>query len=84
VAVAHKLRSRGAVIAFHDPHVASWNLDGEDLKRVPDLHTALHDCDVAVLLQAHAAYDLPAVAATAPLLLDTRGRLPQTDHVEVL
>jgi nucleotide sugar dehydrogenase len=84
VAVAHKLRSRGALISFHDPYVTSWNLDGEDLKRVPDLHAALREADVAVLLQAHTAYDLPALAGTAPLLLDTRGRLPHTPTVEVL
>ncbi len=84
VPVAAKLRSRGAVVSFHDPHVVSWNLDGEELKRVPDLHDALRACDVAVLLQPHSGYDLDAVARLAPLVLDTRGRLPHADNVEHL
>jgi nucleotide sugar dehydrogenase len=84
VPVAQKLGTRGAVLSFHDPHVGSWNVDGEELKRVPDLGAALHGCDVAVLLQAHASYDLPALVATAPLILDTRGRLPRAGNVEVL
>lgn len=84
VPVAHKIAGRGGVVSFHDPHVTSWNVDGEELKRVPDLDAALRGCDVAVLLQAHTSYDLPALAATAPLLLDTRGRLPRADNVEIL
>jgi UDP-N-acetyl-D-mannosaminuronate dehydrogenase len=84
VPVAQKLRARGGVVRFHDPHVRGWHIDGEELKRVPDLDAALRGCDVAVLLQAHASYDLPALAAAAPILLDTRGRLAKTDTVEHL
>jgi nucleotide sugar dehydrogenase len=84
VPVAAKIAARGGVVSFHDPHVSAWRVDGEELKRVPELDAALRDCDVAVLLQAHASYDLPALAAAAPLVLDTRGRLPRTDNVEVL
>jgi nucleotide sugar dehydrogenase len=84
VPVAQKLRARGGVVRFHDPHVPGWHIDGEELKRVPDLDAALRGCDVAVLLQAHASYDLPALAAAAPILLDTRGRLAKTDTVEHL
>ena len=84
VPVAHKIAGRGGLVSFHDPYVTTWNLDGEELKRVPDLDAALRGCDVAVLLQAHTSYDLPALTAAAPLLLDTRGRLPRADNVEVL
>jgi UDP-N-acetyl-D-glucosamine dehydrogenase len=84
VPVAHKIAARGGVVWFHDPHVTSWNVDGEELKRVPDLDAALRGCDVAVLLQAHSSYDLTALASTAPLVLDTRGRLPRAENVEVL
>jgi nucleotide sugar dehydrogenase len=84
VPVAAKLAARGGVVSFHDPHVSSWRVDGEELKRVPDLDAALRGCDVAVLLQAHSDYDLDALTAAAPLVLDTRGRAPRTANVEVL
>jgi UDP-N-acetyl-D-glucosamine dehydrogenase len=84
VPVAQKIRSRGGLISFHDPRVAAWNVEGEQLKRVEDLDAALASCDVAVLLQTHAEYDLAALAATAPLVLDTRGRVPRTSTVETL
>jgi nucleotide sugar dehydrogenase len=84
VPLAAKIRSRGGVVSFHDPHVPHWNVDGEELKRVPDLDAALRGCDVAVLLQAHSSYDLDALARLAPRVLDTRGRLPHTGNVEHL
>ncbi len=84
VPVAEKLRSHGAVVSYHDPHVAAWRLGGEELKRVPDLDEALAAADVVVLLQRHASYDLDAVTRGAKLLLDTRGQLPDATHVEHL
>lgn len=84
VPVAEKLRSRGAVVAYHDPHVPVWQLGADELKRVPDLDDALHGADIVVLLQPHAGYDLPAIARIAPLVLDTRGRIPDAPNVEHL
>jgi nucleotide sugar dehydrogenase len=85
--VARKLRARGAAVAFHDPHVPSWQVDGTDVPRAADLDAAVAAADLVILLQAHRDYDLPAIAATARLLLDTRGALPRTpaaSHIETL
>jgi nucleotide sugar dehydrogenase len=85
--VARKLRARGAAVAFHDPHVPSWQVDGTDVPRAADLDAAVAAADLVILLQAHRDYDLPAIAATARLLLDTRGVLPRTPataHIETL
>jgi nucleotide sugar dehydrogenase len=85
--VARKLRARGAAVAFHDPHVPSWQVDGTDVPRAADLDAAVAAADLVILLQAHRDYDLPAIAATARLLLDTRGALPRTPataHIETL
>ncbi|MFF8726487.1 nucleotide sugar dehydrogenase [Streptomyces sp. NPDC015171] len=73
--VARLLREREADIAFHDPHVPRWSLDGVAVPRVEDLPAALREHDLTILLQDHSAYDLPAVADTARLLFDTRGRI---------
>ncbi|MEU6665062.1 nucleotide sugar dehydrogenase [Streptomyces sp. NPDC046727] len=73
--VARLLREREADIAFHDPHVPLWSVDGVTVPRVGDLPAALRAYDLTILLQDHSAYDLPALADTARLLFDTRGRI---------
>jgi len=37
------------------------------------LDTALADCDLAVIVTAHAELDVPAVIEGAPILVDFRG-----------
>jgi nucleotide sugar dehydrogenase len=81
--VARLLREREAVVAFHDPRVPRWSVDGIDVPRVGDLTAALGEYDLTILLQDHSAYDLTALADTARLLFDTRGRIHRPD-VEVL
>jgi UDP-N-acetyl-D-mannosaminuronate dehydrogenase len=85
--IARKLRARGADVAFHDPYVPSWQVDGEDVPRAGDLAAAVAAADLVILLQAHQDYDLPGIAATARLLLDTRGvipAMPAASHIETL
>jgi UDP-N-acetyl-D-glucosamine dehydrogenase len=85
--IARKLRARGAAVAYHDPHVPSWPVDGQEVSRAADLPAAVAAADLVILLQAHQDYDLPELAATARLLLDTRGvvpRGPAAAHVETL
>lgn len=71
--LAALLGDAGATVLVHDPLLPHWSPAGTDAVPVSDLATALSDCDIAVLLQAHAAFDLSAIAAAAPQLLDTRG-----------
>jgi nucleotide sugar dehydrogenase len=85
--IARRLRARGAAVAYHDPYVPSWPVDGQDVPRAADLEAAVAAADLVILLQAHRDYDLPGIAATARLLLDTRGALPRTpaaSHIETL
>jgi len=85
--IARKLRARGAAVAYHDPYVPSWQVDGQDVPRAADLPAAVADADLVILLQAHQDYDLPGLAATARLVLDTRGVIPRTPaapHIETL
>src|SRR5215472_11293038 len=85
--IARKLRARGAQVSYHDPYVPGWQVDGEAVPRVADLHTAVAAADLVILLQAHQDYDLALIARTARLLLDTRGVVPKTavaPHVEGL
>jgi UDP-N-acetyl-D-glucosamine dehydrogenase len=82
--IARKLRARGAQVSYHDPYVPAWQVDAQDVPRVCDLRAAMAAADLVVLLQAHQDYDLEQIAATAPLLLDTRGVVPAGPRVEAL
>lgn len=72
--IGSKLRSRGADLAYHDPHVAQWSLGGEPVRRAEDLAAEVAAADLVILLQDHTAYDLDQLSLAARLVLDTRGR----------
>ena len=44
--VARKLRSRGAVLAYHDPHVTGWAIDGQAVRRAADLYREVVEADL--------------------------------------
>jgi UDP-N-acetyl-D-glucosamine dehydrogenase len=60
-------------VAFFDPHVNSLRAAGSVHERAADLNAALADADVAILLQAHKAFDLGEIASRTKVLFDTRG-----------
>ena len=65
--VVRALRALGVRVAYHDPHVPEFTVDGV---RVP---AGTGEFDVAIVLQDHAAVDLPEVLRHARCVLDTRG-----------
>lgn len=73
VPVAKHLHTKGAVVSFHDPHVPTWNLGSQRIDRSAHLDQAITEADIVVLLQAHRAYDVDALAHRAALFFDTRG-----------
>jgi nucleotide sugar dehydrogenase len=82
VPLARQLRTLGAKVVYHDPFVPTWTVDGETLDSVSDVLAAATSADVTVLLQAHSAYDLDALAGAARRLLDTRGKVDDGPGVE--
>ena len=73
--IGRKLRARGAVLAYHDPYVGEWSLDGDAVRRAEDLDSELTRADLVILLQDHTDYDLGRISRDACLVLDTRGRM---------
>ena len=71
--VAETLDRRGAIVTFHDPKVSEWKAPFGTLRAASDLHQAIDDADVVVLLQNHADYDVPTLAARSQVFFDTRG-----------
>lgn len=84
VPIAQKLTEQGARVIFHDPYVPNWTTGGLELTRVEVLDDAVAKADITVLLQRHSSYDLDALGRLAPLLLDTRGAMPDLPSVERL
>ncbi|NJO08163.1 MAG: nucleotide sugar dehydrogenase, partial [Chloroflexaceae bacterium] len=72
VDIIHLLQEKHAVVQYHDPHIPHVHYDGLDMVSVPDLHTALADADVVVIVTDHTVYDWESIAANARLLIDTR------------
>ncbi len=68
------------MLAYHDPHVPDWAIDGQPVRRATDLDTEVVTADVVILLQDHSEYDLEQIASEAKLFFDTRGKLTGRGH----
>jgi UDP-N-acetyl-D-glucosamine dehydrogenase len=66
--VIEHLRSRGAIIAWHDDVVGTWH--GE---KSSDLSGA----DIAIVITKHDFVDARKIMASAPYIFDTTGKLPE-------
>ncbi|MDF5759247.1 nucleotide sugar dehydrogenase [Spongiactinospora sp. TRM90649] len=84
VPLARALRELGADLAFVDPYVKEWRVEGELVPREEDLAQAVATADITVLLQQHAVFDLAVVEDRGGLVLDTRGVLAEGERVERL
>jgi nucleotide sugar dehydrogenase len=71
--IVRALRAEAADVVYHDPHVGRFAVDGRPVSRSEDVVRAAAAADLTILLQPHAAYDLDAIVAAAPLALDVRG-----------
>ena len=73
IPVAAKLRELGAEVAFIDPLVDTFTVDGVSARRFIDPVAAGEWCDIATILTPHEAIDLGLLTSSAPLVFDTRG-----------
>ncbi|TPG16049.1 nucleotide sugar dehydrogenase [Pedococcus bigeumensis] len=73
--LAKRLLEWGAEVSYHDPYVSNWHVEGTDVELTgeTDVDAAVNGADIVVLLQAHSAFDLDALASAAKSFLDTRG-----------
>lgn len=77
------LLEKGAIVQYHDPFVAQWNLACETILRVPDLDDALQNSDITVLVQKHSSYNISELETITPLFFDTYGwRQPDMQKTE--
>ncbi len=69
------LRDQGAEVTYYDPHVASIEHEGWNLRSVEDLFAAAQASDCAIILTDHSGIDYGRLADIAPLIFDTRNVL---------
>jgi nucleotide sugar dehydrogenase len=79
--VARQLWRAGARVAYCDPHVSDWFVDGRQVEACGPLADAVAAADLVILLQAHSAYDPNDIGRRARLLLDTRGVTTAGEHL---
>ncbi|MDT9697872.1 nucleotide sugar dehydrogenase [Streptomyces sp. P17] len=82
VDVAELLLERGADLAYYDPRVEDWTVEGTSVPRVEDYLAGAAEADLTILLQQHSELDLDALADRCRLLFDTRGK--SADHPQVV
>ena len=73
--IATQLINLGAVVSICDPHVEPRSAGAYASLLVPFSSTTMEESDVVVLLVAHHEFDPEVIAATAPLVFDTRNIL---------
>jgi UDP-N-acetyl-D-glucosamine dehydrogenase len=81
--VARRLMARGAVLAYHDPYVPAWSVDGTPVRRANDLDHEIRGSDLVIILQDHTVYDLDQISRAAYRILDARGCMVGS-HIERL
>ena len=75
--VIRLLAQRGAVVSYHDPHVAKFREDGVELTSVPLTAQTLRAVDCAVIVTDHTGVDYGLIGRETPLVVDTRHALPR-------
>ena len=69
------LEQQGAVVSYHDPHVASFEEDGHAYRSVPLTDDLLRRSDCVIVVTDHTAIDFGSVRQHARLVVDTRNAL---------
>src|SRR3989442_359138 len=75
-APAHEIIStllrRGADVAYADPHVPTFQIEGMELKAVDLTDEILHRADCTLILTDHPEFDFRRIVEGVPLVVDTR------------
>ena len=70
--VMELLQSEGAELSYADPYAPAIEVGEQTYEAVELTATALAQCDCALILTGHAAFDYELIVRHAPLVFDTR------------
>jgi UDP-N-acetyl-D-glucosamine dehydrogenase len=74
------LEKKGAEVEYHDPYVASLQLEGKTRYSVKDLDKAVREADCVVIVTNHKKYDYAKLLSEAKLIVDTRNALGKAGY----
>lgn len=74
------LEKKGAEVEYHDPYVASLQLEGKTRYSVKDLDKAVREADCVVIITNHKKYDYAKILSDAKLIVDTRNALGKAGY----
>lgn len=72
LALFEQLKKLGAEVSYHDPHIPSFELDGQSCHSRPAGPGLWSAADIVVIATDHTAVDYQEMADHAPLIFDTR------------
>ncbi len=70
--IIKQLDERGAKVSYHDPFIASVNIDGKEWKSTPLTDELISKSDVVVICTDHSSIDYAKIAKQAKLIFDAR------------
>lgn len=73
--VIDRLQRKGADVLYHDPHVPTLRIGGEELASAELTETSLGQVDCVLILTDHQKVAWDRVVAAAPVIVDTRNVL---------
>ncbi|MFQ6676484.1 MAG: nucleotide sugar dehydrogenase, partial [Fidelibacterota bacterium] len=83
--VLRLLEDRGAQVDFFDPYVPRFSLDGDSRQGLGTFQgVEAKRYDAVVILTDHSGVDYGAVAASAPLIIDTRNVYPGNRDAHII
>jgi nucleotide sugar dehydrogenase len=76
VPLGQRLLDMGAELAYFDPHVPTWAVNGVDVPSAATISQALNDSDVVILVQPHREFIEAAseICSSETVVLDTTGK----------
>lgn len=75
IKIIELLLAEGAIVSYHDPHVSSLTVGGQEFRSVPNLDDFLNSQQCAVVVADHDSIDWALVGQHAPMIVDTRNVL---------
>ncbi len=86
--VMELLQREGAVLTYADPYTPEMEIAAHSYRAAEATRERLEQCDCALILTAHSAFDYEAIVRHAPLVYDTRHATKaiggRRDHVVLL
>jgi UDP-N-acetyl-D-glucosamine dehydrogenase len=86
VEILEHLMRMGAEVSYSDPYAPALTVGDHRLTARRLDAEVLEQCELAIVVTDHSAFDYPWLAAHAPLVLDTRNAMAaiRADHVRKL